>query len=185
MVEFLHTTDKAKTILYSITNFYSMQRGLFVGRFQPFHKAHLEVIKKVQKKTGELLIVIGSAQEYRTKENPLSADERKEMINEVLKSEKIKNSKIFTLNDINSDDNWVAHVEKHVPKFDAVYSGNPRVVNLFRKAGYRVKEIEMIEGINATKIRENIIAGKEWENLVPDCVRKFLWEKKLVEVIKK
>ncbi|MDP6459455.1 MAG: adenylyltransferase/cytidyltransferase family protein, partial [Candidatus Hydrothermarchaeota archaeon] len=37
-------------------------RGLLIGRFQPFHKGHVYVVKKVLKGVDELIICIGSAQ---------------------------------------------------------------------------------------------------------------------------
>lgn len=36
-----------------------MTRGLFVGRFQPFHLGHLHVIKELLEKVDELIIAIG------------------------------------------------------------------------------------------------------------------------------
>ncbi|MEM2947357.1 MAG: adenylyltransferase/cytidyltransferase family protein, partial [Candidatus Bathyarchaeia archaeon] len=38
-----------------------VKRGLFVGRFQPFHKGHLSVIEDILKEVDELVIVVGSA----------------------------------------------------------------------------------------------------------------------------
>ncbi|MEM3766696.1 MAG: adenylyltransferase/cytidyltransferase family protein, partial [Candidatus Bathyarchaeia archaeon] len=32
------------------------KRGLFVGRFQPFHKGHLHVIKEILSEVDELVI---------------------------------------------------------------------------------------------------------------------------------
>ena len=40
-----------------------MSRALFIGRFQPFHNAHLADIKKILKENDEVLIAIGSSQE--------------------------------------------------------------------------------------------------------------------------
>jgi len=36
------------------------KRGLFVGRFQPFHKGHLRAVKDILGKVDELVIVVGS-----------------------------------------------------------------------------------------------------------------------------
>ena len=51
--------------------------GLYIGRFQPFHRGHLSVVKKALEECDTLVIAIGSAQESRTKKNPFSFDERK------------------------------------------------------------------------------------------------------------
>ena len=47
-----------------------MKRGLVLGRFQPFHFGHLELIKEMIKGGIEPLICIGSAQHSHTDENP-------------------------------------------------------------------------------------------------------------------
>jgi len=65
--------------------------AIFVGRFQPFHKGHLEAIKWILKREKEILIFIGSLQESWQKDNPFSFFERKEMVEKALFSENIKN----------------------------------------------------------------------------------------------
>ena len=45
-------------------------RALFIGRFQPFHNGHLNVIKTLLENHKEVVVVIGSAQEENTAENP-------------------------------------------------------------------------------------------------------------------
>lgn len=51
--------------------------GLYIGRFQPFHRGHLSVVREALKHCSKLVIAIGSAQEERTKKNPFSFEERK------------------------------------------------------------------------------------------------------------
>ena len=53
-----------------------VNRGLYVGRFQPFHLGHLGAIKAVLKEVDELIIVIGSAQYSHNFNNPFTAGER-------------------------------------------------------------------------------------------------------------
>ena len=72
-----------------------MPTALFIGRFQPFHNAHLEDIKNILKEADEIIIGIGSSQESNTKENPFSYEERKEMIEETLKADSIPNFKVI------------------------------------------------------------------------------------------
>lgn len=43
--------------------------ALIIGRFQPFHKGHLSVIKMVAEKSDSIIIGIGSAQLSHTFEN--------------------------------------------------------------------------------------------------------------------
>ena len=59
-------------------------KALFIGRFQPFHKGHLKVIKDIIKKDYRVIIGIGSSQYSHTVDNPFTSDERKKMIQETL-----------------------------------------------------------------------------------------------------
>src|SRR3989338_7288420 len=63
--------------------------GLFIGRFQPFHKGHLHLIKRSLHYADKLTVAIGSANR-RDKQNPLSLEKRKKILGEVLKREKIE-----------------------------------------------------------------------------------------------
>ena len=69
-------------------------RGLFVGRFQPFHLGHLAAIKYVLKKVDELVIVIGSAQYSHRRNNPFTAGERLVMVRKALEEAGVDCSKI-------------------------------------------------------------------------------------------
>lgn len=80
--------------------------AIFIGRFQPFHKGHLEAIKWILKREKSIFIVIGSTQEFSNKNNPFSFKERKEMIKRTLLAEKIKNFKIYGIPDFPEDVLW-------------------------------------------------------------------------------
>ena len=54
--------------------------GLYIGRFQPFHKGHKSVVETALKQCDKLVIAVGSSQEERTKRNPFSYKEREQMI---------------------------------------------------------------------------------------------------------
>lgn len=156
--------------------------GLLIGRFQPFHKGHLWLVKKMAQEVDELKIAIGSSQEKRTKKNPLSATERKEIIKKVLKANNIKKFKLYYLPDINSDARWVSYAKKRVGKFDLVYSGNPWVVRLFREKKYKVIKIKEIAGISGTKIRKLVHEKKTYKKYLPQQVFLYLRAKRLLSI---
>jgi nicotinamide-nucleotide adenylyltransferase len=52
------------------------KRGLVIGRFQPFHNGHLELIKQIMNECEELVVVIGSAQFNYLAKDPFTAGER-------------------------------------------------------------------------------------------------------------
>ena len=55
-------------------------RGLYIGRFQPYHLGHQAVLESISEEMDEIVVVIGSAQESHTIDNPFTAGERMEMI---------------------------------------------------------------------------------------------------------
>ena len=57
-----------------------MKKGLILGRFQPFHFGHLELIKSIINEGIETIICIGSAQYSHTRENPFTVEERRKML---------------------------------------------------------------------------------------------------------
>ena len=64
-------------------------RGLIVGRFQPPHLGHLEIIKQILDKVDEIVIVIAAAQISHTIKNPFTAGERLTLLRTMIKK-KIK-----------------------------------------------------------------------------------------------
>ncbi len=161
-------------------------RALFVGRFQPFHNGHLKVIKDILKENREVIIVIGSAQEKNTLENPFSEEERKRMVELALKEAGIRNYKIISVRDFNDDEKWVRAIQK-VTDFDVVYTMNPWTKRCFEKFGIPVKTHELYEkGVySGTEIRKRMIRGSEWKHLVPRSVAKFIKSVKGEERIRK
>lgn len=162
-----------------------MKRALFIGRFQPFHNAHLVDIKKILKEADEVIIAVGSSQERNTLENPFSYNERKRMIELTLKNHKIKNFKIYPVPDLYNDGKWVDYIRKNLPSFEFVYSGNLWTLKCFKKFDSKVKKIRLINGINSTIIRNKIIKGKDWKALVPKEVADYIDKIKGIERVKR
>jgi nicotinamide-nucleotide adenylyltransferase len=151
---------------------------LIIGRFQPFHKGHLEVIRKVAKECDDIIIGIGSAQYSHTIENPFTAGERHLMISRALKDAGLDNCFLVPVVDINRYSVWVSHVVSMVPPFCKVYSNNPLTRRLFEEAGYAVESSPMFnrELYSGTEIRRRIATGDKWHHLVPDGVAKVIEE---------
>src|SRR3989338_7147354 len=162
-----------------------MKRALFIGRFQPFHNAHLVDVNKILKECDEVIIAVGSSQEKNTLENPFSYSERKRMIESVLKKHKIKNCKIYPVPDLYNDKKWVDYIKKNLPKYDFVYSGNQWTLRCFKRHDSKVKKIKLIKGISSTIIRDKIIKNKNWQSLVPKEIVDYIKKIKGVERIKK
>jgi nicotinamide-nucleotide adenylyltransferase len=156
------------------------KRGLFVGRFQPFHLGHLNAIKNVLKEVDELVIVIGSAQYSHNLTNPFTAGERLTMIRKALEEAKIESARIWIVPvpDVHLHMMWVSSIEGYTPKFDVVYSNEPLTRRLFIEAGYNVKPIRFYERklYSSTEIRERMLKDESWEKLIPKSVAVFIRE---------
>ncbi|MEM2308898.1 MAG: nicotinamide-nucleotide adenylyltransferase [Candidatus Bathyarchaeia archaeon] len=155
-------------------------RALYVGRFQPFHLGHLEAVKYILNNAKEIIIVVGSAQESHTLENPFTAGERVFMIRLALNEVGIDPSRYYIIPVIDLDVHgiWVSHVCSYVPKFDVVYSNEPLTRRLFIEGGFRVESIPFFkrEVCSATEIRRRMLAGLNWEELLPKSVVAYIKE---------
>ncbi len=159
-------------------------RGLLIGRFQPFHKGHVYVVKKVLREVDEIIIGIGSAQLSHTLENPFTAGERLMMIANSLAENGIeKNYYIIPIQDVNNNSLWVSHVRSLTPPFTKVYSGNTLVKRLFSEVGVEVKTPPMFNRrvYSGTEIRRRMLEGEPWEDLVPEAVVRVVKEVQGVE----
>jgi nicotinamide-nucleotide adenylyltransferase len=165
-----------------------VRRGIIVGRFQPPHKGHVEVFRQILREVDELIIVVGSAQESHTLENPFTAGERVLMISKALAEAGVDLSRvhIIPIPDVNNNAIWVSHVVSLSPPFEVVYSGNPLVKRLFKEAGFETKTQPMFKRKEywGTEIRDRMIKGKNWEELVPKSVLEVMKEIKAVERLK-
>jgi nicotinamide-nucleotide adenylyltransferase len=155
-------------------------RGLFIGRFQPFHLGHVSAVKDVLNEADELVIVIGSAQYSHNLKDPFTAGERLVMVRKALEEDGIDDSRfwIVPVPDVHLHVMWVSALKGYVPRFDVVYSNEPLTRRLFIEAGYQVKLIHLHkrEIYSSTLIRQKMLKGKDWEELVPKSVAAFLKE---------
>ncbi len=153
-------------------------RALIVGRFQPFHNGHFEIIKQILKSNSSVIVGIGSAQYSHTLKDPFTAGERHYMISTSLEEAKMTSFYLVPIEDVNSNPLWVAHVEALTPKFDRVYTNNALVKRLFIEKGYKVESLELLNRKDwaGTKIREKMLNGEDWEKYVPRIVADIIKE---------
>lgn len=92
---------------------------VFVGRFQPFHNAHLQIVKNALKEANHLIIVVGSYRAPISIKNPFTFEQRKKLIEEVLYYENITADQftIIPLRDyIYNDNTWIVSLQHEIAK---------------------------------------------------------------------
>ena len=92
----------------------------YIGRFQPIHIGHCQLIKIAFNQTNNLIIVIGSTNQARSKKNPYNYQEREKMIllaiAEFLKDFPDKQCKIIGQDDYGSNEQWFFEINQQVEK---------------------------------------------------------------------
>jgi len=141
---------------------------VYIGRFQPFHNAHLQTIEMASKLTEQLIVIIGSDNAPRTTKNPFSTHERKSMIfNSIKESNDIDfdcDIIIESCEDFVYDDSiWVSNITSIVEKFAQDKIGiighskddSSFYLDLFPE--WELYPVERLSDINATDIRNEFL----------------------------
>lgn len=141
---------------------------VFIGRFQPFHKGHLEACQTALSNTNHLILLVGSALAAPDVRNPFSFHQREAMIRTALDDNGFKGRyTILPIRDFYNNDNlWIAEVQKLV---NTVVSPNDTVglfghnkdatsyyLKLFPTWGEPVEHAP-VEIMNATDVRRMIL----------------------------
>ena len=155
-------------------------RGILIGRMQPVHNGHMEVIKRILEEVDEIVIGIGSAQLSHEVKDPFTAGERVLMMTQALAEIDVDPSRyyIIPMQDINFNAIWASHVKMLTPPFSIVYSGNPLVKQLFAEEGYEVRQPPLYDRIHlsGTEVRRRILENDNWQELVPKATVNLLRE---------
>lgn len=163
-----------------------MQSALFIGRFQPFHNGHLEMVKRILKENERIIIAVGSAEKNFLRSNPLTASERFQLIDESLREAKIPCERycIIPIRNVNNYALWVNHINIYVPPYTHLYTGSKIVKACYEgkytkehrdtKIGPDIIQLKRVLSLSGTKVRDNILANKGWEAMVPKACAKLL-----------
>jgi len=164
---------------------------VLIGRFQPFHNAHLEIIKRATALTDSLIVITGSAAQPRTYKNPFTSDERKYMIKSATHGLSIRIDVQQNIDTIYNDQAWAVRVQKIVA--DSVYNSKGPGTFKIGVIGHKKDEssfyldmfpqwafvdVGQIEPLGATDIRDlyfkRDVNMNFIKNVVPDTTLDFL-----------
>jgi len=163
---------------------YTFDYLVFIGRFQPFHLAHMQTIEIALQQSRYVILALGSAQMERNIKNPFLAIEREQMI--------LSN---FSLDvDVYNDEKWVKQVKSLV---NGVIEPNSKVglIGHFKdESSYYLRlfpEWVMVEldslkdSISATPMREAYYRGEIQTEFFPVGTIQFLDEFKKTRTYQK
>ena len=167
-----------------------MSRGIFIGRFQPFHLGHVAAIKFAFKKVDELAIVVGSAQASYELQNPFTAGERISMIKDSLNADNVidcKKTLIIPVPDSNIHSTWTHLVDMMVPKYDVVFTNNAFTGYLFIQRNITVTEPKLLNrsDLSGTEIRRRMVKNLKWTHLVTEQTQNVIQKIGGVERLKR
>ena len=135
---------------------------VLIGRFQPLHNAHLEIIKRCTALTDQLVIIAGSAKQPRTYKNPFTFDERRQMILAATAGLSMRVYVEPNIDTIYNDQAWAVRVQGIVSKYRVLGEKTAIIghkkddssfyLDMFPQWDYI--NVEQIEPLGATDIRD-------------------------------
>lgn len=165
--------------------------AVVIGRFQPLHNAHLELIRYSLSVAEKVIIVLGSARSAPDIRNPFTPAMREEIIRACLPE--FTDRLLFrAVRDYPYNDHvWTAEIQNVVGETaddDGLESPRVAIVGFFKdRSSYYLNLFpqwtfegfyssdKRLLGLNATEIRELYFAGDEhWRDLVPATVAAYL-----------
>ena len=176
---------------------------VFIGRFQPFHLGHKEVVDRALSLSERVIMLVGGFGKPRSPRNPWTFEERRDMIRSVYGNDRrliIQPIKDFTYN----DNLWLEQVQKTVTDLvlDNGTSFNPNgmkdyrigligcekdhtsyYVNLFPQWGN--ESVEFVNPINATDVRNSLFCEiRDYEMYLPQSVCSYVEKSAVIETLR-
>ena len=160
--------------------------GLLIGRFQPFHLGHLEALRFALSRVEKLWVGLGSSNKPVEKNNPFTAQQRKEMILSSVDGSMREKISIYLIPDVDNHIRWIEKIDATVPKFDMIFSNDDLTKHLYSKRNIKVLGIPFLnrDSLSGTNIRDLIVNDQRWEDFVPDGTRNFLKKINAKELLK-
>lgn len=162
---------------------------VYMGRFQPIHNVHAEIIERACSLAKELIIIVGSADQPRTFKNPWTSAERVLMLQNVLNEIDTKQCRVAIRTNIDTkynDTAWVERTQKIVADTRAL-NGSIAVIghkkddatteymDMFPQ--WQLEDVGFLKEMHATDIREayfSPIAGRISHSMLPPSTVRWL-----------
>ncbi|MFA5984015.1 MAG: bifunctional nicotinamide-nucleotide adenylyltransferase/Nudix hydroxylase [Methylococcaceae bacterium] len=138
--------------------------AIYIGRFQPLHNIHLEIIKRAALLANKIIVIIGSDNQARTYKNPFTSAERALMISSASRELGINDNLQLEFNpdSIYNDQAWAVRIQAIVAKHAKAHEkiaiiGHKKdfssfYFDLFPQ--WQMEDVGEIEVLNASNIRD-------------------------------
>jgi bifunctional NMN adenylyltransferase/nudix hydrolase len=159
---------------------------VLIGRFQPFHNAHLEIIKRATALCNQLIVIAGSANQPRTYKNPFTVEERARMIRAATSGLSLRVTIESNIDTIYNDQAWAVRIQAIVAKNTMpgdriAVIGHKKdessfYLDMFPQWGYEnVEEIEPLSAVNIRDLYFKEIANYKFlKGVIPQTTYDFL-----------
>ena len=159
---------------------------MLIGRFQPLHNAHLEIIKRCTALTDQLVVVVGSANQPRTYKNPFTYSERERMIKAAASGLTLRVYTEPNIDTIYNDQAWAVRVQGIHSKYRCIGTKDAVIghkkddssfyLDMFPQWEYiNVEEIEPLSAVNIRDLYFKRDCNMKFiQNVVPETTFDFL-----------
>ena len=168
-----------------------MKHAVIVGRFQPFHKGHLEAVKNASEEYEKVAVGVFVSKEIRDnskvmeptrfgkENNPFTLEETKEMVESAVRD--IRNVTVFEFYSPTLHSEELFRKNLPFPSEETIFltaikdEKEKRKVEMMKEYDLKVGEIKITTPYSAEDVRKSLASGdRKWREMVPDAVRDIL-----------
>ena len=165
--------------------------AIVIGRFQPFHNSHLELLQQARSLADEVLLIIGSYKTAPNVKNPFACHDRQDMIEHCFKESELwhstpKMGKVhfeYIRDHFYNDNLWITEVQQLANKYSTTGDSVCLVGSYKDGSSYYLNcfpQWDFIPAVNtkqlhSTDIRNKIYSGDlSWKDDVPPGVAQWI-----------
>ncbi|GAA5533425.1 bifunctional nicotinamide-nucleotide adenylyltransferase/Nudix hydroxylase [Deinococcus aluminii] len=161
--------------------------GVYIGRFEPPHQAHLLVMLEALEQVQKLIVVIGSARAARNTKNPFTAEERQEVITAMLLEAGVARSRfcfVQVRDYFYNEGLWLSEVQRGVAEHTRGSTDIALIGHVKDESSYYLRSFpawefiptHVISPLSATDVRKAYFEDRlpDVQGMVPPAVHAFL-----------
>ncbi len=159
--------------------------GVYIGRFEPPHDAHLAVMQEALSLVQKLIVVVGSARGARSTKNPFTFEERQTMIAGMLAGAGVARSRVLFVpvrDYFYNESLWLSEVQSGVAAHTRGSSDVALIGHIKDESSYYLRSFpaweflpaHVVSPLSATQVRRAYFEGLPTADLVPAQVQDVL-----------